>query len=166
MVTLLSDLLQRGQAQPLGGRDEKFAAEQNARAAVGAEAYYRTMMVGGPDSWNVRDTHMADTLDRLMKHHEARLGRGTERLLHDGLTEDAALFVFPRDASGWLAEERAHRAIGVVYRPEAERWGNYVPTRIGRRYDCLLWFDETRALEPLGGVHPQGEEMETWPYGG
>src|SRR5204862_1219142 len=34
-----------------------------------AEHYYRTMVHGGPDSWNVRDCHMTETLDRLMRHH-------------------------------------------------------------------------------------------------
>ena len=30
-----------------------------------AEAYYRAMVRCGADSWNVRDRHMAETLDRL-----------------------------------------------------------------------------------------------------
>jgi erythromycin esterase-like protein len=42
-----------------------------------------------------------------------------------------------------------HRAIGVIYHPEQERWGNYVPSTLGDRYDALLWFGETTALEPL-----------------
>jgi erythromycin esterase len=37
-----------------------------------AERYYRAMVRGGPDSWNLRDTHMVDTLDRLMDHHGPR----------------------------------------------------------------------------------------------
>ncbi len=41
-----------------------------------------------------------------------------------------------------------HRAIGVVYRPENEA-GNYVPTRLGERYDALIFFPETRALSPI-----------------
>ncbi|MFL6053344.1 MAG: erythromycin esterase family protein [Actinoallomurus sp.] len=48
---------------------EAFNARQNAEVAAGAENYYRTMVGGGPDSWNGRDTHMADTLDRLLHHH-------------------------------------------------------------------------------------------------
>jgi erythromycin esterase-like protein len=36
---------------------------------VGAERYYRTMLRGDAASWNIRDTHMADTLDRLMDYH-------------------------------------------------------------------------------------------------
>ena len=46
-----------------------FDAEQNAFAIVNAERYYRAMMAGGPESWNIRDHHMADTLDRLVAHH-------------------------------------------------------------------------------------------------
>jgi erythromycin esterase len=74
VVTMLSDLL-RGSSGPPGSRDAAFAAEQNARAAVGAEAYYRAMVRGGPESWNIRDRHMADTLDRLLDHHEEIRGR-------------------------------------------------------------------------------------------
>ncbi len=43
-----------------------------------------------------------------------------------------------------------HRAIGVVYRPEFERFGNYVPSIIPDRYDAFLFIDETQALHPLG----------------
>ncbi len=52
-----------------GDSDDAFAARQNAEVAVGAERYYRAMVRGGPTSWNVRDTHMADTLDRLLEHY-------------------------------------------------------------------------------------------------
>jgi erythromycin esterase len=51
------------------GRDAYFSAEQNALIAIDAERYYRAMIRGGPSSWNVRDHHMVDTLDRLIKHH-------------------------------------------------------------------------------------------------
>jgi len=44
-------------------------AEQNARIAVNAEQYYRTMTSAGPASWNIRDRHMHDTLNLLMQHH-------------------------------------------------------------------------------------------------
>lgn len=46
-----------------------FSAGQNARIAVNAEKYYRAMVTGGPHSWNVRDRHMADTLDALLDFH-------------------------------------------------------------------------------------------------
>jgi erythromycin esterase-like protein len=46
--------------------DEFFSAQQNARLAKNAEAYYRAMFRGRVSSWNLRDTHMADTLDALL----------------------------------------------------------------------------------------------------
>lgn len=48
--------------------DAHFFAVQNARLVANAERYYRTMFRGGPDSWNLRDTHMAETLDALFEH--------------------------------------------------------------------------------------------------
>lgn len=51
------------------GKEAYFNAEQNAIVAENAELYYRTMMRGGAESWNVRDRHMMDTLARLMKFH-------------------------------------------------------------------------------------------------
>jgi erythromycin esterase len=63
-------------------------------------------------------------------------------------------------------ELREHRAIGVVYDPAYERYGNYVSTVLPRRYDAFLYLDETRALNPLH-VRPRGEgELpETFPSG-
>jgi erythromycin esterase-like protein len=55
--------------------DELFYAQQNARVARNAEAYYRTMFSGRHESWNLRDTHMADTLDALCTHLSERKGR-------------------------------------------------------------------------------------------
>src|SRR5229473_1967896 len=48
--------------------DELFYAEQNARTVKAAEEYYRTMFSGRVSSWNLRDRHMADTLDALADH--------------------------------------------------------------------------------------------------
>jgi len=73
VVSLLSEL--RGTvARYEDDPEARFAAEQNALVVKNAEAYYRTMVSGGAESWNVRDRHMAETLERLMHHHgpEAR----------------------------------------------------------------------------------------------
>ncbi|HET7036769.1 MAG TPA: erythromycin esterase family protein [Thermomicrobiaceae bacterium] len=49
--------------------EEKFfSAEMNARVVLDAEEYYRTMFYGNVASWNLRDSHMADTLDNLTEH--------------------------------------------------------------------------------------------------
>jgi len=57
--------------------DEFFHAEQNARLAKDAEEYYRTMFSGRVSSWNLRDRHMAETLEALVAHLE-REGGGTK----------------------------------------------------------------------------------------
>jgi erythromycin esterase-like protein len=56
--------------------DELFHAEQNARLVKNAEQYYRSMFRGRVSSWNLRDRHMAETLDALIGHFERKLGRG------------------------------------------------------------------------------------------
>ena len=68
VVSLLKEIQQK---LPTYNSDYEnvFSAEQNALIAVNAERYYRAMIAGGPHSWNVRDRHMADTLDRLLKFH-------------------------------------------------------------------------------------------------
>ena len=48
--------------------DDFFSAEQNARLVLDAERYYRAMFRGRASSWNLRDTHMADTIDALAAH--------------------------------------------------------------------------------------------------
>jgi len=53
--------------------DEFFFAEQNARLVRNAEAYYRSMFQGRVSSWNLRDRHMAETLDALEKHLNAKI---------------------------------------------------------------------------------------------
>ena len=55
--------------------DEFFYAEQNARLVKNAEHYYRTMFGGRVSSWNLRDTHMVDTLDALLAHLDRRGGK-------------------------------------------------------------------------------------------
>ncbi len=52
-----------------GNREAGFNTEQNALIAVNAENYYRAMMGFDNESWNVRDTHMMETLDRLLTFH-------------------------------------------------------------------------------------------------
>jgi len=49
-------------------RDEWFYASENARLVLNAEAYYRAMFSGRTDTWNLRDSHMAETLQALQRH--------------------------------------------------------------------------------------------------
>jgi len=235
---LLSELRSRMPKEGGDGRDGHFVAEQNALVVKNAEAYYRAMVRADNESWNVRDRHMAETLDRLLNHHgpnaraivwehnthigDARftdmasdgmvnigqlarerygeanvvlVGFGTyrgsviageewgatpetmrvppgredswEHLMHQIEPADK-LFLFNKSPSEEMLEQRGHRAIGVVYRPQYEHFGNYVPTVMPRRYDALLFIDRTRALDPLveAEQHVIKEEVpETYPSG-
>lgn len=236
VVDLLKTIRSRVHEYP-GDRESKFNAEQNALVAVDAERYYRSMVRGGSSSWNIRDSHMADTLDRLMKLHgpdakaivwehnthvgdaratdmveigEVNVGQIVrERHLNDGVVlvgfgthhgtvvagnewgEPMQVMPVPPAAEGsWedvffqaghenrllisadtpdtdeFLRPRGHRAIGVVYNPAYERFGNYVPTVLPERYDAFIYLRETQALHPLtrtAGV--EREAPETYPWG-
>ncbi|MDP8952359.1 MAG: erythromycin esterase family protein [Actinomycetota bacterium] len=217
--------------------ESRFNAEQNALVVKGAEQYYRTMVRGSSASWNVRDRHMAETLERLMRYHgpEARaivwehnthigdaratdmadasmvnvgqlvreqrgagdvvlVGFGSHRgsviagaewgapmkrmrvpaaresswedVLHRTGEEDKLLIFADAEDKGDLLKPRGHRAIGVVYEPARERYGNYVPTVLPHRYDAFVYLDETQALHPLRvRTSEDGEPPETFPSG-
>ncbi|HLJ56354.1 MAG TPA: erythromycin esterase family protein [Chthonomonadaceae bacterium] len=294
--------LRREQPDPRqDGREAFFVAEQNALIVKNAETYYRAMVRGGPHSWNVRDRHMVETLDRLMRFHgpqakavvwehnthvgdacatgmaadgmvnvgqlvrearapgewfvvgfgsyrgsviagrqwgapmermpvpEARAGSWEDLLHRAGPTDKLLLMDELRRRSGDhephghigadrradggpasehvtrtaqrrtgaesagersasqaahhnggaasgrplpasrcqlpVSEPRGHRAIGVVYQPAFEQWGNYVPTVLPDRYDAFLYIDETHALHPLH-IQPSAdaEPPETYPW--
>lgn len=63
-----------------------------------------------------------------------------------------------------LSERRLERFIGVIYRPETERWSHYVESALARQFDVYLWFDETAAISPLA-THSEGGEPDTYPFG-
>jgi erythromycin esterase-like protein/predicted phosphoribosyltransferase len=70
--------------------DDFFFAEQNARLVKDAEEYYRTMLRGRAESWNLRDRHMAATLQDLLAFLE-RTGPAARVVVwaHNSHTGDA-----------------------------------------------------------------------------
>jgi len=64
-----------------------------------------------------------------------------------------------------LAEPYLERAIGVIYRPETERHSHYFHARLTQQFDGILYYDTTRAVEPLErtGLWERGEVPETFP---
>lgn len=96
-----------------------FSAEQNALIAVEAERYYRTMVRGDASSWNVRDTHMADTLDRLVAHHATRQGADSVKAIiwehntHIGDARATDMAAAGMVNVGQLVRER-HSSEGVI----------------------------------------------------
>lgn len=238
VVKLLTELRSNAPIPAGDDQEARFNTEQNALVVKNAEHYYRTMVHGGPDSWNVRDHHMVETLERLMQHHgpqakgivwEHNTHIGDARftdMADDGMVnvgqlvreqhevQDVVLVGFgshrgsviagdewdapmermrvPHARSGsWedvlhracggdrlllldevrddeaFQTERGHRAIGVVYRPHLEHYGNFVPTVLPHRYDAFLYLEESEGLRPLHDVQvrDEGEVPETYPTG-
>jgi erythromycin esterase-like protein len=89
----------------------------------------------------------------------------TDAALHVA-TDSGDAFVLFDGSAGALARTSVQRAIGVVYHPERERWGNYVPTRLAMRYDGLVHIDRSSALHPLGLLPERPTEPpDTYPWG-
>jgi len=70
VVRFLSALEHLPPVRATDAAEEKLSAEQNALVAIDAERYYRAMLSGDPDAWNVREGHMANTFFRLMDFYE------------------------------------------------------------------------------------------------
>ncbi|MDE3185420.1 MAG: erythromycin esterase family protein [Bacteroidota bacterium] len=217
-----------------GDREAGFNTEQNALIAVNAEKYYRTMIGFDNESWNIRDRHMMETLNRLMKFHgnsakgivwehnthigdaratgmskagmvnigelareeygenkvylagfatyqgtviagaewgapmeimevpEAQRG-SVEYHLHQQSDEDRYI-LFNNEIPEEYFEKIGHRAIGVVYDPAIEKYGNYVPSLLPQRYDAFIFIDETKALHPLALHADRRKVPETFPF--
>ena len=64
-----------------------------------------------------------------------------------------------------MSEPRLERFIGVIYRPETERWSHYSQSVLPAQFDAWVWFDDTRALEPLVAHEPHEGDIETYPFG-
>ncbi|WP_078549827.1 erythromycin esterase family protein [Litchfieldia alkalitelluris] len=193
--------------------------EVNALVAANAERYYRAMVQDDTESWNVRDYHMADVIEKLVEYYgsntkvivwehnthigDARYtdmkGEGLVNLgqivrekygennvysvgfgTHHGTVIAAKkwgdtpevmtvpegefgswedlfhqvgaynqILVFNEKNRCKFSTTIGHRAIGVVYRPEYEHLGNYVPSNLSYRYDAFIFINRTRALVPL-----------------
>jgi erythromycin esterase-like protein len=245
LVTLRSKAYRYSQ-NGLQKSEEYFNAEQNALVLKNAELYYRKMMYGGTETWNIRDSHMMETLKRLMNFYgkknsksivwahnthigdarhtdmtEAKMfnlgqlvredatekktmlvGFGTnsgtviasrewgepmqimsipnaiegswDKLLHDLNDGNDTVLVFKgsnrinskKYESISEGSRRGQRAIGVVYHPEYEAYGNYVSSNLEKRYDVFLYIDKTQALHPLHMPETKDPDLpETYPSG-
>ena len=108
----------------------------------------------------------------LVEHHSQEL-LGRTRPAHGRFpllikmldAEDKLLLFGDANPARPLLRERGHRAIGVVYHPEYEQFGNYVPTVLPRRYDAFMYLDDTEALHPLPVAPDEHEVPETYPTG-
>lgn len=238
VTRILVDLLQRRLHYAAKDGEDVFDAEQNARLVASAERYYRVMYYGAHESWNLRDRHMFDVLQRIMDRagphgkavvwaHNSHIGdarftdMGSERgeinlgqLCREAYGAGAVLVGFGTDtgtvaaASEWdapmevkqvrpslaesyenlchrlgyerflldlrgrldaplrenLSRRRLERYIGVIYRPDTERWSHYSFASLPDQYDAYVWFDRTQAVVPVPTRVTPGED-ETYPFG-
>lgn len=89
-----------------------------------------------------------------------------EYLLHKAGEENKLLLMDDFANNDMLMENHfGHRAVGVVYHPEYEKHGNYVPTILPLRYDAFIYLDETQALHPLHVAIDEHQAPETYPFG-
>jgi protein-L-isoaspartate(D-aspartate) O-methyltransferase len=238
VVEMLRELMERRRNCMGEECEEWLDAAANARLIKNAEQYYRVMYHGSAESWNLRDTHMFETLCQLLEAkgpaskaivwaHNSHIGNAAHtemgevreelnigQLVKEKFGAEARLIGFGTHrgtvaaAQDWdepmeamevrpslpgsyervcheaevprflldlreganeaavqaLLEPRLERFIGVIYRPETERWSHYAQAVLPNQFDCWLWFDETRAVTPLPGEQLPGED-ETYPFG-
>ena len=210
---------------------ESLSAQQNAELVKTAEEYYGAMFRGRPNTWNLRDRHMFETLERLIAHLSIQQGREARivvwahnitrtpwpshlgnaaltdigrrgainidqlisqkygnRALRIGFStstgtvtaasdwngpaetkpireplSDSYEEIFSRlekqgffldlrgesNAADMLRNERLHRAIGVIYRPEIDSMKHYFYTSLPRQFDFMIHIEKTEAVTPL-----------------
>lgn len=91
--------------------DEHFKAEQNARLVQSAEGYYRQMFNPRANTWNLRDSHMIETLENLYQHLSKRIQRPAkiavwEHNSHLGDARATYMAQYGQHNVGQLARER------------------------------------------------------------
>ncbi|CAM2995413.1 erythromycin esterase family protein [Flavobacterium frigoris] len=122
--------------------------------SVGFGSYQGTVIAGR--EWG--DVMQVMRIPEAVKH-------SWEYELHKLEAKDRIVFMTESMKEHLGEREFGHRAIGVVYRPQYEHFGNYVPSKIPYRYNAFIYLDETSALHPLH-TKPDGNQMpETFPFG-
>lgn len=88
-----------------------------------------------------------------------------EALFHQAGLGGFLLDLREGDCARLLQRQRLERAIGVVYRPQTERWSHYFHARLAEQFDALIHLDHSRALEPLERIAEWSDEEppETYP---
>jgi len=90
-----------------------------------------------------------------------------ERAFHESGRDRFWVDLGEREVATALRGALLQRAIGVIYRPETERWSHYFQARLPEQFDAMIHLDHTNALTPLDRTAgwDEGEPPETWPTG-
>ena len=123
--------------------------------AVGFGSYKGSVIAGREWGDSMRKIKVPEAVEGSWEHAFHIANNGQNRLLLMNKVKDEKC----------LSSLIGHRAIGVVYNPEHERFGNYVPTILPKRYDAFIFIDETNALHPIN-IEVNGNQIpETYPFG-
>lgn len=123
--------------------------------AVGFGSYQGSVVAAREWGDAMRKIKVPEAVKGSWEHafHLAGNGKNKLVLLHNLKDEEC------------LSSYIGHRAIGVVYNPEHESYGNYVPTLLPKRYDAFIFIDQTTALHPIH-IQPEGHQVpDTYPFG-
>jgi erythromycin esterase len=111
-------------------REASLNAEMNAKVIANAEQYYRSMVSFRDESWNIRDSHMVETLESIMKFH----GRKSKGIVWEHNTHIGdARYTDMRDAGRWnvgqLVREKHEGKDGVYILGFASYQGTVIAGR-------------------------------------
>ncbi len=112
LVEIQRNALEYARRDGLLAEDDLFYAERNAQTVRDAEVYYRAMFSGRVNSWNLRDQHMADTLEALLNHLDRHRDAPPARIVvwaHNSHVGDARATEVSADGQltlGQLARQR------------------------------------------------------------
>ncbi|WP_462380223.1 erythromycin esterase family protein [Pseudomonas sp. Marseille-QA0892] len=146
------------------GWDGEFNIGELCRTAYGDEAVLIGMStdrgeVTAADDWDGKTRTKTVLPSRADSWEQQFLGAGLPASLTCWRDPSRAAL---RDA---LAEPRLERAIGVIYRPQTERYSHYFEAVLSEQFDAMLWFEETHALTPLPAPTSNSREGDTFPFG-
>jgi len=145
------------------GWEGEFNVGELCRMAYGEEA----VAIGfGTDRGTVAAADNWDEPMQVMNVLPAR-GDSWERLFRDTGMRCSFTDWRPhdrRDLREAVSGPRLERAIGVVYRPQTEFLSHYYKAVLSEQFDAFIWFEQTRAVTPLGPEHAKAMS-ETYPFG-
>lgn len=120
---------------------------------VGFGSYEGTVVAGSEWGAPMRSMHVPKAIEGSWEYLLHKTGKGDQLLLMDNIKEEAEFIqLIP------------HRAIGVVYHPQYEHLGNYVPSILPERYDAFIHIDKSEALHAMNVITDKKQLPETYPW--
>src|SRR4051794_10755928 len=132
---------------------EHFGADQVALIGMGTHAGTVAAATDWDGEMEIKRVNPSRPDSYERQFHDA----GMPRCLLDMTSDSAAVRA--------LKKQRLERFIGVIYRPDTELMSHYADASLPQQFDAFLWFDETRAVTPLGPEHAKGGLPDTYPFG-